>query len=202
MKKILTPLELDLITEIVNIGTGKASSSLSEVLNSKIDLRVPIIKVDRYEDIKRSVEVRKITYDKIVLKFDGGIQGSSGLVFMQPTSEKLVNVLMGTDASSDNFEEMKREIISEMGNLILNGVVGSISNILETKVHYEVPYYYESGRIIDASLVSDDSSLIMLCIATMRVNTYSFEFDLILVFSDSSFTILNDYLKKKLQDIE
>jgi len=42
----------------------------------------------------------------------------------------------------------------------------------------------------------------MLCIATMRVNTYSFEFDLILVFSDSSFTILNDYLKKKLQDIE
>ncbi|MDH5604955.1 MAG: chemotaxis protein CheC, partial [Cyclobacteriaceae bacterium] len=119
MKKILTPLELDLITEIVNIGTGKASSSLSEVLNSKIDLRVPIIKVDRYEDIKRSVEVRKITYDKIVLKFDGGIQGSSGLVFMQPTSEKLVNVLMGTDASSDNFEEMKREIISEMGNLIL-----------------------------------------------------------------------------------
>ena len=99
-------------------------------------------------------------------------------------------------------EEMKKEIISEMGNLILNGVVGSISNILETKVHYEVPYYYESGRIIDTSLVSDDSSLIMLCIATMRVKSYSFEFDLILVFNDSSFTKLNDYLKLKLKDIE
>ncbi|MDH5602724.1 MAG: chemotaxis protein CheC [Cyclobacteriaceae bacterium] len=202
MEKILTPLELDLITEIVNIGTGKASSSLSEVLNSKIDLRVPIVKIDKYEDIKRSVEVRKITYDKIILKFDGGIQGASGLVFMKPTSEKLVKVLMDTDASSDNFEEMKKEIISEMGNLILNGVVGSISNILETKVHYEVPYYYESGRIIDTSLVSDDSSLIMLCIATMRVKSYSFEFDLILVFNDSSFTKLNDYLKLKLKDIE
>jgi len=202
MKTLLTPMELDLITEIVNIGTGKASATLSEVLNSKIELRVPLVKVDRYQDIKRAVEVRKINYNKIILKFDGGIQGAAGMVFMQPTSEKLVKVLMDVDPDSDGFEEVKKEIVSEMGNLILNGVVGSLSNILETKVHYEVPYYYESGKIIDSSLVSDSTSLIMLCIATMRVKSHDFEFDLILVFSDTSFTKLREYLDHRLKEIE
>lgn len=47
----LSPMQLDALKEVFNIGSANAATSLSLLLNRKIDMGVPNIKIIRLEEI-------------------------------------------------------------------------------------------------------------------------------------------------------
>ena len=55
MDKRYTDLELDGLKEIINIGGGNAATSISQMVNSKIDMKVPSVEILSYEDRKSVV---------------------------------------------------------------------------------------------------------------------------------------------------
>ena len=48
MAKRYTDLELDGLKEIMNIGGGNAATSISQMVNSKIDMKVPSVEILSY----------------------------------------------------------------------------------------------------------------------------------------------------------
>ncbi|MBY6828980.1 chemotaxis protein CheC, partial [Clostridium botulinum] len=47
----MTPLQLDALKEVSNIGTGNAATALSQLLGRKIDMNVPDINIVPFEEV-------------------------------------------------------------------------------------------------------------------------------------------------------
>lgn len=131
----LTEDQLDALEEVVNIGVGRAASSLSDLLGTRIELRVPKIR------IKPRLESQH-TGLAILQTFEGNVAGTALLAFPQASGEQLAKLLGGYEPDDDLSAIELSGILSEVGNIVLNGVMGSLANMIEADLKYCVPDFF------------------------------------------------------------
>ena len=148
----LSENELDALQEIVNIGVGHAASSLSELIGSRINLRVPAVSLVAPD----ACDPNCTEGMSIVQPFDGSLSGSALLVFPTDSGQALARLLGGYDESEEIPEFETSGILSEIGNIVLNGVLGSLANAIETDLLYQVPEFFVNKTF--ASLVATDTA--------------------------------------------
>lgn len=137
-KTILTDLQKDYLTELFNIGVGKASSLLSEMLEEPVILHIPEISLVNTDQI--SSELDKMGYhnrSSVSLGMEGDVEGIMFLLFSDETAKEISKAL-GTNESDKNT-------IIEIANIVLNSVIGTFGNILNEKIEYTVPVYSEKN---------------------------------------------------------
>ena len=139
----LSEEDIDALGEIVNIGVGRAASSLSELIGTRIDLRVPVVQIIDPSDADQRFE----TGMSILQSFDGEISGNAVLVFPKVSGKKLAALLGGYHESAEIPELEISGILAEVGNIVLNGVLGSLANTIETNLTYTVPEFYVQETI-------------------------------------------------------
>jgi len=83
----------------------------------------------------------------VQLTFSGPINGNVALVFPYENAVKLVSLLTGDEGSNSDVDGIRAATLEETGNIILNGVVGSISNMLQGQISFSIPYYSEQGGL-------------------------------------------------------
>ena len=136
----MSPADLDALTEVLNIGIGRAASSLSRMVETRVELRVPRIElIDLDED--SSVNDSTSYNMSIVQGFDGKISGNAILGFPEESGKKLACLLNGQDSSSEISEFELAGVLTEVGNVVLNGVLGSLANLLNMPLQYQVPEF-------------------------------------------------------------
>lgn len=135
--------DLDAIGEVVNIGVGRAAASLSELIGTRIELTVPVVRVIDLTVADQCAE----TGMSIMQSFDGEVAGDALLVFPESSGKKLAALLGGYEESAEISELELSGILSEVGNIVLNGVLGSLANALETNLTYTVPEFYVQETI-------------------------------------------------------
>ena len=128
----LTTEQLDALGEVVNIGVGRAAASLSELLGTRIELRVPRIQV------KPRLSSQQ-TGLAILQTFEGNVSGTALLAFPTKSGEQLAKLLGGYDPDEELPTIELSGILSEVGNIVLNGVLGSMANMVDTNLKYRVP---------------------------------------------------------------
>ena len=74
----------------------------------------------------------------VVLGFDGSLTGAGILRLGSAGCIELVQAVAGEELESDQFDEMKKETVCEMGNILINAVVGTFANMLDKKVTYQL----------------------------------------------------------------
>lgn len=132
--------EKDVLTEVVNIGVGRAAASLSELVGERIILTVPSAIVCTLDELPRHIRPDDSTLDVAITQdFAGDITGRAMLAFPRSSGIKLGQILGGLDETHDRLDVDLTGILEEVGNIVLNGVLGSIANILETGLSYSVP---------------------------------------------------------------
>ena len=136
----LTELQRDAVTELLNIGMGRAALALSEMVGEEVSLSVPCVDiVSRHE---AAVLVRESGCERIVAvlqEFSGFFWGDTMLVFPEAKSLDLVHALIKDTFPLDIMTEMEQEALMEIGNITLNACLGSISNILQSDVSSSLP---------------------------------------------------------------
>lgn len=136
----LSPEEEDTLKEITNIGFGKAVSILGDMLDRKIEIGVPKISVMNLDDVGKVSDLPiNQTVSAVKLGFNGIFSGESAILFAHEDAIKLVNVL--TEDWDEDFDDLKAETLNEVGNIVLNSVMGAIANILSVKLDFSVPSY-------------------------------------------------------------
>jgi chemotaxis protein CheC len=137
---MLGALELDALTELVNLGVGRAAMNLREMVGEQVHLSVPLIKlVSRMEaaalldrpDSSKLVAVHQI--------FEGDIIGRVLLIFPEVKSLELVRAVTGGELSLEEVIELEQEALAETGNIILNGCMATIANMLERNLKMSMP---------------------------------------------------------------
>jgi chemotaxis protein CheC len=184
-----TDEQLDALKEIVNIGMGKAASILNGMLEVHIELEVPsIIMFDPENPGEELADVSQNYISSIQLDFHGPFSGSSALVFPPESVEKLVTALTGEEPESEGFEEAISGTLYEVGNILINAVMGSIANLLAKQIDFSPPNYKE-GRFADLIKLNDSTEdLVFLLIrANFRVQEPRISGNIFLVFELGSF---------------
>jgi len=136
----LTDLERDALTELVNIGVSRAASSLRKMVGEEVLLSVPSIEIMAPQDAARLIGERET--DELVAiqqQFEGAFSGRALLIFPIATSLDLVRAIIGEDVPPDQISEMEQEALAETGNVILNGCLATMANMLKRSLTISLP---------------------------------------------------------------
>lgn len=136
----LTELELDALTELVNLGVSSAATNLSELVREEVLLSVPkACVVTREQAILNLREHGAKRLVAIHQDFDGDIRGRALLIFPEARSMELIRAMVGAELSLDDIMELEQEALAETGNILLNSCLSTIANSLERNLKISLP---------------------------------------------------------------
>ncbi len=136
----LSDLERDALTEIVNIGVSRAASSLRKMIGDHVTLSVPSIDVVSQRRAARLISEREITELVAVRQgFSGPFSGRALLIFPETNSLELVRAVTGGELSPAEVIEIEHEALAETGNIILNGCLATMANMLKRSLSMTIP---------------------------------------------------------------
>ncbi|MEH1851034.1 MAG: chemotaxis protein CheX [Nostoc sp.] len=188
----VTAEELDALEELINIGVGRAASLLNEMVDSHIGLKIPLVKVLTTAEAYQELETRfhDDSLASVRLGFTGSFSGAAGLIFPTESASTLVAALTGEEPGSADLDAVKIGTLSEIGNIVINGVMGSLSNVLKQHVNYALPVYLEDTieNLLVATYESD--SKILLAQARFIIEELEIIGDIILIFHVGTFDAL------------
>ncbi|MBF0469726.1 MAG: chemotaxis protein CheC [Desulfamplus sp.] len=191
--------QLEAVKELFNIGVGRGASVLNAMLSCHICLKVPHIEIISCKAF--SNELRNFAKDSslsaVSLAFKGAISGSAQLLFPTDTASSLVAALV--DESDDlDMDALRAGTFCEVGNIVLNGVMGSISNILELTFDYSVPEYIETNpeNFAQKPEVKKDSH-VLLARTRFTIDELDIEGDIALFMQIKAIHILIEKIEKK-----
>ena len=137
---LLNELELDALTELVNLGVSNAALSLREMVREEVFLTVPnVALVTRDQALLNLGENKAKRLVAVRQDFEGDIVGRALLIFPEVRSLELVRALVGGDLSLEEIMELEQEALAETGNVLLNGCLGTMANNLQTTLRISLP---------------------------------------------------------------
>jgi chemotaxis protein CheC len=138
--EILTELERDALTELVNIGVSRAAVGLRKMVGEQVLLSVPSIELIN-QRIAAALVGEREGQDLIAVRqgFAGVFSGQAMLIFPQAKSLQLVRAVVGEDMPEDALGEIEQEALAETGNVILNGCLATMANMLRQPLSMSLP---------------------------------------------------------------
>jgi chemotaxis protein CheC len=187
----LSRIEVDTLKEVINIGVGKASSSLSAMLGMKITLNVPAMHLlESYEIDNELSYLNGINLSTVNMNFYGSFSGSIHLVYPQTSADRLVSAMTDESSFGDDFDSIKSGTLTEIANIVLNGILGSIGNILSDRMTYTVPQYLEAkieNLVKNNGVLKKDDAVIFLAETQFTIEKLETKGDILLFLELKSF---------------
>ncbi|MEI6841154.1 MAG: chemotaxis protein CheX [Methanomicrobiales archaeon] len=191
---------IDAIREIVNIGIGRAAGQLQQMTGSHIHLQIPSIKIVPFDKITEAGNtiISGDTLSAVLLDFKGTFSGMSAMVFPPDSAAALVMLLTGEQEKSPELDAMRIEALKEVGNIIINAVMGSIANILSEHLTYSIPAYYEGPMVNLAGLKRNglDDECVLLARTNFLIEDLNIEGDILLILEIGSLDALIESINK------
>lgn len=136
----LTEIEQDALAEIANMGVSRAASSLRQMVGEQVLLSVPAVRIVTREAASKLVEPNNSKKLVAVQQtFDGPFAGKALLIFPEAQSLELVRAIVGDDHSLEDVIDLEQEALAETGNIILNGCLATIANVLQRSMRMSLP---------------------------------------------------------------
>jgi chemotaxis protein CheC len=137
-------LEIDALQELMNIAFGQAASELSEVIDIKVHLSFPKLNIVNIEDLPDFINGNSCNYKSygiVEQPYKGKISGVSFLLFPKGTEKDFLHIFHGDafDNNLDILSETEKEVLSEVGNILISACVSKLFDILDSSVTYMPP---------------------------------------------------------------
>jgi chemotaxis protein CheC len=136
----LTEIERDALAEIANMGVSRAANSLRQMVGEQVLLSVPAVEIVTRQEASKLVE--RNNANKLVAvqqSFDGPFAGRALLIFPEAQSLELVRAIVGDEHSLEDVIDLEQEALAETGNIILNGCLATIANVLHQTMRVSLP---------------------------------------------------------------
>lgn len=135
----LNNIHLDVLREIGNIGAGNAATALADMINKRIDMNVPSVKILDFSDVSSVLGGEEIVVSGVYFEVDGDINGSIMFLIDLDSAKVLTNILMGRDDYSKEFDEMDRSALQEIGNILSGAYISSLSSLTNLNIKISIP---------------------------------------------------------------
>lgn len=132
----LTPLQMDALREVGNIGTGNAATALSQLINKKVEITVPAINIIPFEEIFSRFGGDEVVVG-VIVRVLGDTPGNILFVFDKDTALKLIEELSGEKSAF--ITDMGYSVICEVGNIISSSYMNAIAKFTKLFITPSVP---------------------------------------------------------------
>ena len=130
----------DVLKEIGNIGAGNATTALAQLLQCKVDMKVPQVKLLDFDELGELMGGEEQIMAGIYLCVEGDITGSIMFLLRKDAAKHLVSKLMGMEMSPDQeMGEMECSALKEIGNIITGAYLNSLSSLTNLVIYPSVP---------------------------------------------------------------
>lgn len=156
-----TDYQLDALREYIGIGVGKAAATLNTLVGKHIQLNVPKVTLQTHEGFKDHLTSQeKVSF--VTLGFKGNLNGNASIAFDRLSAKRLVSMLVpDTEISASEMDAMSESTLTEVGNIVINAVMGSLSNCFTFDLDYFVPRYHEDVEGTFAEHQDQETALII-----------------------------------------
>lgn len=136
----LTELELDALTELVNLGVNRAAVSLRAMAGEEVVLTVPAISTVAPQQAAEMIGGARIgQLVAIEQHFDGDVSGRALLIFPETNSFELVRAVLPEGVPAEEVPSLAPEALCETGNVFLQACLGGMANLLHRTLGLSTP---------------------------------------------------------------
>ncbi|NFF61825.1 flagellar motor switch phosphatase FliY [Clostridium botulinum] len=135
----ITDIEMDLLGEIGNISMGSASTALSTIIGSAVNITTPQVRVTTLKELRDTFEVPNIALE---VKYTSGIIGGNLLVMKIPDAAVIANLMMGGDGrieEKSELTEIEESAVSEAMNQMIGSAATSMATMFSREVNISPP---------------------------------------------------------------
>jgi chemotaxis protein CheC len=192
--KHLTAFETDALTELFNIGLHRAAASLSDLTAQRVHVDLPRLWVCAIDELQQHlVELVGGDLATVHQVFRGEVAGDAVLLLEYDKAALLVQLMtQGDVAAGGVIEQSAREVLAEVGNIVLSACLSAFGNVLQVAVGFSVPrLHVESLDGLLRSLLIDekeDLQYALLAATRFRVSGSEVGGYLVVVLGVSSLT--------------
>ena len=155
----LTDYQKDAVTELVNIAFSRTAAALSELTGNRVELAVPEVSAHPIAELLpalgRFVSGEVATVHQI---FGGPVSGDAFLLLDIAGATRLVDLLTGAGAPTRQMGASSKEVLAEIGNILLNACLGVFGDLLQVRFTFAVPRLHldSLGSMLDSLLIGAD----------------------------------------------
>lgn len=139
----LNDQHMDVLKEIGNIGAGNAATALATILNERVDISLPRVRITDFDTAVSALGGAEMMTVGVLVNFEGEARGMIMFLLKMEDAQNITNMLLGglSDSEEDQpLSEMKLSAIKEMGNILASSYIGSISTLTGLQIHLSIPY--------------------------------------------------------------
>ena len=136
----LNNMQVDMLREIANIGTGNAATSLASMLQKPINIQVPQIRFLDYEAVTKELGGPESLMVGMMLTLSQDVNGMMMFLMKEEFSHMVLNALLGQSfASFTEVDDMGLSAMQEIGNIMAASYVNAISQISGMTIEISPP---------------------------------------------------------------
>ena len=157
----LTERQTDALSELINIAFARTGAALSELTGHRVLLNPPEVAVYQTAELRGAL-AKFVPGDvaSIHQVFAGPVAGDALLILNYAGAVQLTDLLTDGQNASVYLDESAREVLTEVGNILLNACLGMFGNLLNVHVTFSVPrLHLETLDELIASTTSDKTEM-------------------------------------------
>ncbi len=125
----------DVLRELGNIGAGNAITALSQMLQCKVDMQVPQVRLLEFSEVGEMIGGEEQIMAGVFLGVKGDITGSMMFMVEEESARHLIaKMTMGMLPPGSEFEEMGLSAMKELGNIITGAYLNSLSTMTNLSI--------------------------------------------------------------------
>lgn len=185
---------IDALKEVINIGVGRAGSVLSELVGTRVSLEIPNLGICKASELMSHLELGgQETVSAVRQSFEGFLGGKALLIFPGKSGDVLATQLVGSEEEIVDLNLEREGVLLEVGNILMNSVIGTLSNVLTKQFRYTLPVYREGKMdvVLDPWFESvgrkNESAEVIYANAVFGIDKFSISGMILLLFEMKSF---------------
>jgi chemotaxis protein CheC len=195
--------ETDALAEMFNVGLHRAAASLSEITRQRISVDMPRLVICRIEEIEhRLAELVNGEIATVHQMFTGAVAGDAVLLIEHDKAAALTKLMTdGEAAIGGRLDQSAREVLAEVGNIVLGACLSGFGDMLRTPVSFSVPrIHIESLKSILGSLLVENGEVQFAVVAAtqFRLSTLAVDGYLVVAVGALSLGRINKALAARL----
>lgn len=136
----LDAMQLSVLSEIGNIGSGNAATALAQLLNKVVDIEIPSISLMDFDEVAKYLGGSDNRALGVTVTLEGDIQGVMLQVLQKDFANLLINTFYEKELNQfDDISDMDLSVIREMGNITTAAYINSIAKMTNTYINITPP---------------------------------------------------------------
>lgn len=170
----LNDMQLDVLKEIGNIGSGNATTALSSMIGKMVDIEVPRVQFLKFQDAIDAAGGAEKNIAGVLVRINGDIDGMILFLFEFALIDYILGNLFGKKIENiDQLDDIDRSALKEIGNIMASSYVNAIAQLAGMNIFVDIPELavdmlgaivsvpaVEVGEISDKLLFIDNNMII------------------------------------------